>query len=411
MMLITSLVLCASMMAGPASEQAGPVLGDLTSTSVRVWFRPTEAGPSLLRFIPVQGGDTVTVDAQAQAAADLAVTVHVTGLKPDTLYHYSINNDASPDRRFRTPPVHDTTTRLAFGSCAKEATGSGRVWQRIDDLNVDGLVLLGDTPYIDTTDLTRQRERYRAFAQFPPFAALAAHAPVYSTWDDHDFGLNDTDGRLPGKENSRQAFTEYRPNPTFGEQDQGIFTSFRTGPVEVFLLDTRWFARTEGEAPNWSLLGKLQWQWLERELPKSTAPFKVLACGMVFNNSVRPGKSDSWGSYASEYDRLRALIDDIPGVVLVSGDVHWSRVLSHDETGDWPIMEFVTSPVHEHLIPAADPPHPWLRWSRGEINSFLLLDADEQEIRLSHMNAAGEVLHQQRLELPIVDNSGTPKNP
>jgi hypothetical protein len=102
---------------------------------------------------------------------------------------------------------------------------------------------------------------------------------------------------------------------------------------------------------------------------------------------------------------LRALIDDIDGVVLVSGDVHWSRELEHDlgnrdDSKDWPLVEFVTSPVHEHLIAPADPPHPWLQWSRGEVNSFLMLDADEHTLRMSFMNAAGDVLHNRVLRLP-----------
>ena len=83
--------------------------------------------------------------------------------------------------------------------------------------------------------------------------------------------------------------------------------------MEVFLLDTRWFARTEGEGLSWTLLGKQQWAWLERSLKASDAPFKVLACGMVFNGSVRHGKHDCWGVYASEYVRLRTLIDGMPG--------------------------------------------------------------------------------------------------
>ena len=120
---------------------------------------------------------------------------------------------------------------------------------------------------------------------------------VYSTWDDHDFGLNDTDGRMKDKANSRRAVTEYRPLPSHGEHGAGIYTRFRSGPVEVWLLDARWFARTAGEGQHFTLLGDAQWAWLERTFKASDAPFRVLACGMVFNESVRPGKTDCWGMY------------------------------------------------------------------------------------------------------------------
>ena len=75
------------------------------------------------------------------------------------------------------------------------------------------LVLLGDTPYIDSTDLERQRRRYREFWSIPELRPLAASVPVYATWDDHDFATNDTVGAQPGRERSRRAFVEYHPQP------------------------------------------------------------------------------------------------------------------------------------------------------------------------------------------------------
>ena len=388
-----------------ATPAQGPVLGDLTPTTVSIWMRDASPGTSRIDLYDEAGTRVRQTSAQSLAATDNTVTVRLTNLKPDTRYAYVIDGAHQADWFFHTPAVDAGHASIAFGSCAKEAEGSGRVWDRINALDPDALVLLGDTPYIDTTELKTQRRRYREFAMFPPFARLATHIPVYATWDDHDFGRNDTDGRLEGKENSRRAFIEYRPNPTAGEVGNGIYTRFRQGPMDVFLLDTRWFARTEGDGLTWTLLGKQQWAWLERSLKASDAPFKVLACGMVFNGSVRPGKSDCWGVYASEYARLRTLIDGMPGVVLVSGDVHWSRELEHDATGDWPLVEFVTSPVHEHLIAAANPDHPLVRWSRGEVNTFLVLDADATTLRASFMNADGALLHSRVLTLPPADTT------
>ena len=79
------------------------------------------------------------------------------------------------------------------------------------------MVLLGDTPYIDTTELDKQRARYAAFASVEPMAQLLRSTPWYGIWDDHDFGANDIDGRLLGKERSRRAFIEYHANPSYGD--------------------------------------------------------------------------------------------------------------------------------------------------------------------------------------------------
>ena len=382
-------------------ELAGPMLGDLTADSVRIWLRTAAPRSSVVEIKDADGEIVRRCPLQTTAESDHTGILEVLDLAPAARFTFSIDGKTDPDWWFRTRPASDVACRIAFGSCADEGDGSASVWRRMEGDEVTALVLLGDTPYIDTTDLARQRSRYRAFAQPADFARLVSHVPVYSTWDDHDFGRNDTDGNLPGKENSRQAVTEYRPNPSFGENGEGIYTNFRQGPVEVFLLDARWFARTEGDLSAPTLLGARQWAWLERSLAASTAPFKVLACGMVFNGSVRPFKTDCWGVYPAEYDRLIDLIARVKsqGVVLVSGDVHWSRVIRHD-TKDrlgYDLMEFVTSPIHEKLIPAANPPHPGLVFSVGEINSFLLVDAvtadDASTLVARIRNAAGQDLH------------------
>ena len=298
--------------------------------------------------------------------------------------------------------------KIAFGSCANEKEGSSLVWNQMGKEDLTALVLLGDTPYIDTTDLEVQRKRYKEFAEIPAFAQLVSKVPLYSTWDDHDFGRNDTDGNLAGKENSRQAFMENRNNPSYGENDQGIYTKFSQGDVTIFLLDTRWFAKTEGNANNPTLLGSQQWKWLDRELDESTTTFNVIACGMVFNNSVRPGKSDCWGKYPVEYARLLSLIKKSAPktTVLVGGDVHWSRLLKHETKSKvgYDVYEFITSPIHEKLIQAANPPDDRLLFSKGEVNAFLIMETVENQqeelppqLRFTFTNKNGDQLYQQTI--------------
>ena len=384
----------------------GPTLGDLTASSVRIACRRAEPGVIVIGLADASGAPLRRCLLACPAETDGAGTLEILDLEPATRYLYTVDGASNDAWWFETRPVPDETCRIVFGSCADEKPGSSKVWRRIEADAPSALVLLGDTPYIDTTDLARQRSRYREFGRVPAFAELVGHTPLYSTWDDHDFGRNDTDGNLKGKENSRQAVMEHRPNPGFGEAGEGIFTSFRQGPVEVFLLDARWFARTEGEGNDPTLLGRRQWAWLERSLAASTAPFRILACGMVFNGSVRPFKTDCWGAYPREYERLVDLIGRVgdEGVVLVSGDVHWSRVMRHD-TGarlGHDLMEFVTSPIHEKLIAAANPPHRGLVFSVGEINSFLEIDAAVEDgtasMSLRIRNASGDDLHTTRFE-------------
>ena len=280
-------------------------------------------------------------------------------------------------------------------------------------LDPHATVLLGDTPYIDSMELDVQRTRYAEFAAVPDFASLLRNRPLYATWDDHDFGANDSDGQLAGKDDARRAFIEYHANPSYGEGDQGVYTKFRQGGVEVFLLDTRYFAGTEPSpvaAGQPTLLGTRQWEWLRRELRASTAPFKLLASGMIWNGAVRPGKPDHWGSYPGEREALFRFIgqERIPVVVLAGGDVHRTRVLRYDTTdlAGYPLTELITSPIHAGVIDAANAPHPALVHDSGEPHAFLLMTVDTTvtpaTLVAQFQNAEGRELYSLTLDTAIL---------
>jgi alkaline phosphatase D len=329
-----------------------------------------------------------------------------TGLKPDTTYAFALI-----DKRlfFRTPREHDKPARvtLAFGSCANDRPGlPNPVWPVILDAAPTVLVLLGDTPYIDSTHLDDQRRRYKDFFANPDLSRLMNRTPTYATWDDHDFGGDGADGTIPGKTESRQAFLEYHGNPSAGVGTEGIFTSFRRGGVEVFLLDTRWFSGTEksfADAEKPTLLGKVQWEWLQRELAASTAPFKLLVSGMVWNEAVRPDKRDHWMAYAHERAAVLRFVAEkkIPGVILIGGDIHRSRAFVHtkETTGvPYPLHEWITSPLGDDVIEAAEQPHPALKFDRGAKHAFLLVKADTAAdpatITARFLDVTGEELYQ-----------------
>jgi alkaline phosphatase D len=392
----------------PSGLTHGPFLGHLHPTGVSVWARCAEPGTYFLSAR--RDGAEVVASAEARPESNQTVVWELAGLVPEARYGYEIRHEgrtifSDPDASFVTPPRPEvpTVVTLAIGSCAREQEGDRAVWRRMAALDPDAVVLLGDTPYIDSTDLSVQRTRYGEFAAVLEFGDLLRGRPLYAIWDDHDFGANDTDGRLPGKENARQAFIEFHANPSYGDGREGVYTSFRRGGVEVFLLDTRYFAGTElspiADGP--SALGSRQWEWLRDGLRASDAPFKLLASGIVWNGAVRPGKPDHWESYREEREALFRFIGDegISGVVLVGGDVHRTRVLRYDtrDTAGYALTELVTSPMHADVIVEANVPHPALVHDSGEPHAFLLLTVDTtaeaSTLLASFQNAAGRELY------------------
>ncbi|MEU3605497.1 alkaline phosphatase D family protein [Streptomyces sp. NPDC035033] len=386
----------------PPERAAGPLIGHVGFASARVWARPgldpTDHARWSCTFRKENGAER-SVETSLSTANDNTLLFDLRGLSPDTRYELAIApvvpaaGFAALTGSFTTapPPGKPAVVTMGLGSCAPSTPD--RVWTRIMDEGCDSFVLLGDTPYVDTSDLAVARRKHRTFLQQPELARLVASRPVWGTWDDHDFGGNDKHGDHPGKRNNRTAFVDYRANAAFGHDAAGtplttradglgIYTSFRRGPIEVFLLDPRWFSRTE---PSWAdpskpgCLGQVQWDWLRERLLASTAPFKALASGMIWDDKQN-SESDDWGTYAHEKEALLDFIAEhrIPGCFLIGGDIHVSRALNYGPRVGYDLWQFIVSPLHDSTIPGLNVPSPHLVHSAVEPHTFLKLVADTE---------------------------------
>ncbi|MFC7615163.1 alkaline phosphatase D family protein [Actinokineospora soli] len=384
----------------PPQPPAGPLVGHVDAGSARIWARPgldpTAHGAWTCTLRPRQGVEKV-VRAQVSTANDNTLVADARNLLPGTHYDFTLTPDTAAagfaplTGSFTTAPAPGRPARVVvgMGSCAPSTPNT--VWTRIVDEGCDSFVLLGDTPYVDSGDLSVARAKHRQFLVQPELARLIRSMPVWGTWDDHDFGLNGNHGDFPAKRNTRTAFVDYRANATFGHNPageqltartdgQGIYTSFRRGPLEVFLIDPRWFSTTE---PSWAdptkptCIGAAQWEWLKDRLTRSTATFKALATGMIWDDKQN-SESDDWGTYAHEREAIfdHVAAERIPGVFLIGGDIHVSRALNYGPRVGYDLWQFIVSPLHDRTIPSLNVPHPNLVHSAVEPHVFLKLVAD-----------------------------------
>lgn len=412
-----ALSLAASTLADGAVETMewlGPILGHSDETSAMVWMRAVAAGEFTLEVTPDEGGKTISLKQTASEQDDLCVQWMINDLQPNTKYRYRVLEGkkeiaADAEQVLTTAPKADATAkvRLAISSCAKEDAGSRAVWNRMAEEQVDAVVLIGDTPYIDSTELEKQTQRHREFAAVPEYQKLLQSRPCWWTWDDHDFAGNDSSGLAAGKENTRLVFTRYRPQKSYGDGTGGIYTRFRRGPVEVFVLDTRWYSMTEPSfagSHKPTMLGAKQWEWLQKGLLASTAPFKILACGVIWDDKEN-SESDDWGTYKHELTAIQKFIGEnkISGVILMGGDIHASRVLRYktEKVVGYDLVQFIASPIHSSTIPSLNVYHPDLLRSAVEPNVFLRVDADSTvtpaEFHATLINKDGETVFSYRL--------------
>lgn len=371
------------------ADVIGPLVGHTDANTSHLWARLPISGTYTLEVRKSDTKNWKAFKSEAKVENDLCVTWKMENLKPSTSYHYRLKKNQEilkegNDLSFKTAPLSNTKTEvhLAFGSCADTGKGNAKVWDRIAKSNIDALVLLGDTPYLDITDRAIQREKQRNFVGFNPFQNLVKSIPFWDSWDDHDFTVNDSDGTHKGKHTTLKVFKEYRALASYGNGKEGVYTSFEYGPVEVFLLDTRWWSWTGpsfADPTKKTLLGKEQWEWLKKGLKNSKATFKIIACGMIWDDKKNKEKDD-WETYAHERTALFDFIgkQKISGVVLIGGDIHVSRALRYptNEQVGYPLYQFITSPLHNRTIKSLNVPHPNLIRDAVVPNTFLRITAD-----------------------------------
>ncbi|MGF6822609.1 hypothetical protein M2317_001516 [Microbacterium sp. ZKA21] len=380
---------------------AGPLVGDTGTEHSRVLIRPgsdLHDRPEWTLDYWSEGTERRHVRAALSPENDHTVLFDIGGLTAATKYSYSIapDGDRIPGLNisgsFSTATENDAPTKLVVGLGSCVWTETNHIWDTIRAEGCEAFVMMGDTPYIDSTNLQTARDKHRAFLQQPQVREVTRSMPVWGTWDDHDFGGNDVHGDLPGKRNNRRAFVDYRAHSSYGhtaggeplrertEAGEGIYTSFRRGPLEVFLVDPRWFSRTEtswADSGKQTAIGQVQWDWLQEKLLASSAPFKCIATGMIWDDKMN-GESDDWGTYAHEREAIFDFVQEhrIDGVFLLGGDIHVSRALNYGPRVGYDLWQFIVSPMHSSIIPSLNVPNPALVHSAAEPHVFMRLELD-----------------------------------
>lgn len=342
----------------------GPMLGDLSDVGGSVWLRT--AAPAKVEVLI---GDEVKASGRTTKAGDLATTLRLEGLLPQTAYAYDITVDGErvfggekKRPRFRTFPSRGAKAafEVCFGGGARYNHAKERIWDTIAARNPAAFLWLGDNLYIDDPkSRTRQRTYYYRRQLRPEFRRLVARSAQYSIWDDHDFGANDVSGGIAvdkpdWKIPVWRVFKENWVNPAYGggEEHPGCWYSFNIGDVDFFMTDGRYYRDFKKEK---TMLGEVQKRWLLDSLKASKATFRVIASGTLWTEHADKGGADSWWGVKKEREEILSLIDrgNIGGVILLSADRHRTDVYQIHRPDGYTLYEFETSKLtndHTHGI-------------------------------------------------------------
>ena len=143
-------------------------------------------------------------------------------------------------------------TRIAITSCCKIQMVREQIgWSQIEAAEPDLLLLLGDTAYMHNSrwDHDGLDRRYCEQFEEPHFASLVENVPFLATWDDHDFGTNDSAGGEIAdwkRRKSRKLFDKHIWADRLRHRirkpcSAGIYYSIDFNDIRVIMVDVRYF--------------------------------------------------------------------------------------------------------------------------------------------------------------------------
>lgn len=408
----------AEYMAEHASQLVhGPMVGQVTDTRAAIWVRTAAKATVVVHYdvVPSLKNAKTTTAVVTRAERDFTAVVPIRRLTPNMLHYYKVyvGSDPTPlaNGSFTTsPPKGDSTSfRVAFGGGSGYVPEHEYVWDAIRQTDPRAFLFLGDNIYIDTPEsqITQDYLYYRRQSR-PEYRRLISNTAMYATWDDHDFGTNDSWGgpavdepywKLPVWRTFRNNWV----NAYYGggEKQPGTWHHFSIADVDFFMLDSRYY-RTDPEGEVLTMLGPAQKAWLLEQVEASTATFKVLASPVPWSKNTKPGSLDTWDGYADEREEIFSFLEanKINGVILICADRHRSDVWRTDRTSGYPLYEFESSRLTNQHVHAKMPD---ALFSYNEKQSFGILDFDttkaDPEVTYGIVSIDGELVHEHTVAL------------
>jgi alkaline phosphatase D len=364
-----------------AQVVAGPMPGHVELRTAKIWVE-VRPGTAVELWYWKKGNMAsaqklgATTNAQHWYAP---VVFDLVGLDMNTTYEYQVLANNKTNKRASAADGEFTTMELwqwrkpapdfsfLTGSCAyfnepvfdRPGTPYGKdssIFESMAKEKASFMLWLGDNWYLREADYYSEwGVWYRAHRDrgLPVLQAFLKAMPHYAIWDDHDYGPNNADKSFVFRETARKVFMDYWANPSYGQNNEGIYTRFTWGDADFFLMDDRYFRSNDDmsayafDKPNAQkrMWGPQQMEWLKNGLIQSKTPFKFIVTGSQTLNLASP--YDCLQSYPVEFNELMDFLvsEKINGVVFLTGDRHHSEVIRYDRVGTYSLYDITSSPL------------------------------------------------------------------
>lgn len=373
-MLPLCLALLSSLAGGLAAASelaAGPMVGPPAMRAVTIWIQGKSAARAQIEFWPEAEPKRkhLSKAITLREADDFTAHFVLSDLQPGVHYAYRVlfaGKPVSAIHKFATQPLWQWRSdppdfKVLLGSCAyinepaydrpgKPYGGATSIFTQMAAAKPDLTLWLGDNVYYREVDydhpasMAARWHHDRKLPDLQPLLTTGAHAAI---WDDHDYGPNDANASFDLKEHALELFKRYWTNPSYGlPEAPGVFTRFRFGDAEFFLLDNRWYRDADMlKDEEKSMFGERQLRWLKNALVNSVATFKFIAAGSQMLDRSSP--FEGWRHFEKERQNFIDWLtrQGVQGVFFLSGDRHRTEMLRWDRANAYPLYELTCSPL------------------------------------------------------------------
>ncbi|HYV19528.1 MAG TPA: alkaline phosphatase D family protein [Verrucomicrobiae bacterium] len=349
-----------------ARLRSGPMLGAVTDTSIKVWGRSDRPASLAVEWKPAgtPWPGTIAGPVGTDEDGDLTGVVPIAGLAAASGYEYRLLLDGvvqpQSEAAFTTlaTPGPGRITRFAIGADLEFGQDPYTLVPNLQARQPDFTLLIGDQIYADEPlqsewSVFGYGKRYRENWGEALLAPFLARVPTFMIWDDHDIEDNWNSGTSLPYPYARGAFDLYQgshnPDPRLAGE---ISFAFQAGDAAFYMPDVRTNRNHEDDpdTASKSMLGAMTKADLKAWLLSTPARFKFLVSPVMWSNHGTTG-NDSWVAYQTERQEILDFIrtNHICGVVLISGDQHWSGVMRLDQAPPYHFYELSPTPLGNTL--------------------------------------------------------------
>ena len=405
---------------------SGPMVGYSTMQEVLLWVQTEERANVHFEYYEIDNPkvkfstDKIETEKKNGYVAKLIADQVIPGKKYK--YEVYINNykiERNYAMEFQTQELWKWRTdppdvKFIIGSCSyinepkfdrpgKPYGSNFEIFNSINKKKPDFMLWLGDNTYLREPDWNSRTgfiKRYSHTRAFPELQPLLASTHHYATWDDHDYGPNNSDGSFWLKETASEIFKLFWGNPNYDVTGKGGITGFfQWSDLDFFLLDNRYHRTANNNLTgNRQMLGKDQIDWLINALSFSQASFKFVAVGgQVISNGV------VYENYATYPDERKYLLDKIreakiEGVIFLDGDRHHTILSKMQETKNvYPLYDLTCSSLTAGVNNDNEPYNSFkLEETFVNVNNFGMLNVtcptNERELTIQIFDKDGKEL-------------------